>query len=128
MDLNKPWGNIYLGDALVNVASTTCSVKLAEFLVKGGAKVDHRRSPRYPTPLNHAARQTTAGAAEMMKFLLFYGADPEAKPSGASLRIRYGSLRIRDEKGAKGISKWLGMSWEELVTKAKEERQKTAAE
>lgn len=121
MDLNKPCGNIYLGDALVNVASTTCSVKLAEFLVKGGAKVDHRRSPQYPTPLNHAARQTTAGAAEMMKFLLFSGADPEAKASRAN-------LRIQDEKGAKGISKWLGMSWEELVTKAKEERQKTAAE
>ena len=55
----------------------------------------------------------------MMKFLLFCGADPEPKPSRAN-------LRVQDEKGAKGISKWLGMSWEELVTKANEERQKTA--
>lgn len=121
IDLYKSCGDIYLGDALVNVASTTCSIKLAEFLIKGGVKVDHRRSPLYLTPLHHAARQTTVGAAEMMKFLLFSGADPEAKASRAN-------LRIQDEKGAKGISKWLGMSWEELVTKAKEERQKTTAE
>ena len=119
MDLYKSCGSIYPGDALVNVVSTTCSVRLAEFLIKGGAEVDHRRSTKYRTPLHYAARQTTVEAAEMMKFLLFCGADPEAKTPRTN-------LRIQDEKGAKGISKWLGMSWEELVTKAKEERQKTA--
>jgi Ankyrin repeat len=121
VDLYKSCGNKCLGDALVNVALTTCSVKLAEFLIKGGAKVDHRRSPQCLTPLHHAARQTTVEAAEMMKFLLFCGADPKTEASRAN-------LRIQDEKGAKGISKWLGMSWEDLVTKAKEERQKTTVE
>ena len=33
-------------------------------------------------------------------------------------------LKIRDEKGAKGIAKWLGMSWDELVAKAKDEAEK----
>lgn len=110
IDLHELGGNI--GNALVNVTSTTCSVKLAKFLIDCGAKVDHRRSPRLLTPLHHAARKTTAEAAEMMKFLLFQGADPEVECTA--------SLRIRDEKGAKGISKWLNMSWDDLITKAKE--------
>jgi len=129
VDLYKSCGVTYLGDALVNVASTTCSVKLAKFLIDCGAKVDHRRSSKYRTPLHHAARRTTAEAAEMMKFLLFCGADPDADPLACdSFRDRRQYLRIQDEKGAKGISKWLGMSWDDLVTKAKEERQRIGDE
>lgn len=104
-DVNK-------GDALVNIASTTCSIKLAEFVTGCGAKVDFRRSDKYLTPLHHAARQTTAEAAKFMEFLLVRGADPEASAVRSN-------VRIRDEKGAKGISKWLDKSWDEVVAKAK---------
>jgi Ankyrin repeat len=105
----------YLGSALVNVAATICSVRLAKFFVDLGAEVDCRRSELYLTALHHAARQDSAAAAEMMKYLLLQGADPELVAGRAH-------LRIRDEKGAKGIAQWLGMSWDELVAKTKEER------
>lgn len=112
--------NRTLGTALCIVASSTCSVRLAEYLVGHGAKVDFRRSNSYLTALQYAARQDSAAAAEMMKYLLLQGADPELKAERAR-------LSIRDEKGAKGIAKWLGMSWDELVAKAKEEREKIAS-
>ena len=99
--------------ALVNVAKTTCSVHLAKWLIDRGADIDYRMSPQGPTPLHYAARKTTAAAAEFMKLLLFHGADPEANAPRAR-------LPIRQEKGALGISKWLGMSWDELVTQSKE--------
>ena len=104
-----------LGTALVNVASSTSSVKLAEYLVGHGAKVDFR--DRCLTALQCAARHDSAAAAEMMKYLLLQGADPKHKADRAR-------LRICDEKGAKGIAKWLEISWDELVAKTKEEREK----
>jgi hypothetical protein len=106
----------YLGSILGNVAQTSCSVRLATCLIEAGANVDHRYSSRYMTALHHAARKTSAEAAELMKFLLQHGADPEIE-AGRSER------RIRDEKGAKGISKWLGISWDELVEQSKKERE-----
>lgn len=106
-----------LGSAVISVASTTCSVKLAKYFIDHGAKVDFRRNEFYLTPLHHAARQNSAAAAEMMKYLLEQGANPE-------LNCARASLKIRDEKGAKGIARWLGMSWDELVEKTKEEREK----
>ena len=116
-------GDRTLGTALVYVASSTCSVRLAEYLVGHGAKVNFRRSEAYLTPLQYAARRSSAAAAEMMKYLLLQGADPELKAVRAGSR-----LSIREEKGAKGIAKWLGMSFDELVAKTKEERGKIAAE
>jgi len=115
----KSFDRAYLGAAVVDVASTTCSVKLAKYFVDHGAEVDFRRSQLYLTALHHAARQNSAAAAEMMKYLLLQGADPE-------LTGGHAHVRIRDEKGAKGIAQWLGMSWDELVAKAKEEREKIA--
>jgi hypothetical protein len=116
VDLLGSYG-IYVGDALLNVASTTCSVKLAKFLLESRAAVDHRRGVTYMTPLHHAARQTTSEAAKLMELLLLYGADPNANASRSK-------LKIQEEKGAKGISKWLGMSWDELLVHVQEERQK----
>jgi hypothetical protein len=107
------------GGLLVSVAKTTCSVRLAKYLVDHGAEMDFRRSTLYLTPLRFAARQNSAAAAEMMKYLLLQGADPE-------LEAGRPGLKIRDGKGAKGISRWLGMSWDELVAKTKEERTKMA--
>ena len=119
-DILKSFDRLYLGSALINVASSTCSVKLAKYFVDHGAEVDFRRSRVYLTPLHHAARQNSAAAAEMMKYLLLQGADPELTAGRAA-------LKIRDEKGAKGIAQWLGMSWDELIAKTKEEREKIAS-
>jgi Ankyrin repeat len=115
----KSLDRLYLGSAVVNVASTTCSVKLAKYFIDHGAEVDFRRSDFYLTALHHAARKNSAAAAEMMKYLLLQGADPELKAGRAH-------VRICDEKGARGIAQWLGMSWDELVAKTKEDREKMA--
>ncbi|KAL9115838.1 MAG: hypothetical protein Q9227_000206 [Pyrenula ochraceoflavens] len=115
LDLPQSCGKAYIGDALVNVASTTCSVTLASFLLEQGVSVDYRRSAGYPTALRHAARKTSLEAAELMKFLLMKGANPDI--IGGDKISRF------SEKGAKGISKWLGMSWDELVAHVHEERQ-----
>ncbi|KAH7359598.1 NACHT domain protein [Pyrenochaeta sp. MPI-SDFR-AT-0127] len=104
-----------LGVALVNVAATTCSIELAKHLIQQGALVDYRRNDQSFTPLQHAARNSTAAGAELLRFLLYHGADPNVR----STRAR---LQICEEKGAKGIAIWLGISWDELVIQAKEHR------
>ena len=116
----KSFDRAYLGSAVVAIASSTCSVKLAKYFVDHGAEVDFRRSGLYLTALHHAARKSSAAAAEMMKYLLLQGADPELTA------VRAG-LRIRDEKGPKGIAQWLGTSWDELIAKTKAEREKIAS-
>ncbi|RYP21518.1 hypothetical protein DL765_002154 [Monosporascus sp. GIB2] len=111
---NKLQGKNGLGIGFTSVASTTCSVKLAQYLISHGAHVDSRLSDRYLTPLHHAARQDSYEAAELMRFLLLKGADPHA---GAGRSPK----KIEDEKGPKNISKWLGKSWDALLAEAKEE-------
>jgi hypothetical protein len=106
-----------LGNALGYVAETTCSLALAKVLLEYGAKIDSRRSINYLTPLHHAARQSSPHAAELMKFLLYQGADPELQ-AGPS------RLKMSEEKGAKGIAKWLEMSWDELIQKVKLDRER----
>jgi hypothetical protein len=122
INLAKALTPIYLGDALVNVAAACCSVKLAKYLTDAGAGINHRRSGQYLTPLHHAATKNNSEAAELMRFLLVLGADPAAYATSIpslGRKIR----QIRDEVGAKGISKWLGMSWDDLVEKTKLENQ-----
>ena len=60
----------------------------------------------YASPLFFAAQRNTRSASELMKFLLESGADP--------FRIVNGKLP-ENERGAKNLSKWLGMTWDELV-------------
>ncbi|KAI9708610.1 MAG: hypothetical protein M1820_003828 [Bogoriella megaspora] len=114
-----------LGAVLVNVASTTCSVKLATFLLDCGVAPDSRRRTTYPTPLRYAARQTTAEAAQLAKLLLLRGANPEPsmKKMNTSREREIVALPMREEKGAKDISKWLDMSWDELVLQTQRERE-----
>lgn len=106
-------GKTSLGPTLVNLTKSSCSVRIAERLIEVGANVNHRRSPKYLTPLHHVARNTSQAAAELMEFLLQHGADPDAFQDTETI------VRIRDEKGAKTISKWLGVSWDELVRRTR---------
>ncbi|KAH7305450.1 hypothetical protein B0I35DRAFT_362187 [Stachybotrys elegans] len=111
--LNK----VSLGDALGHVAETTCSINLSRKLIEYGAPVNARRSERYMTPLHRAARRSSAASAELIKFLLYHGADPNMKASRCH-RL------VKQEKGAREISKWLGLSWDELIEKVRTDREK----
>lgn len=103
--------------ALGNVAKTTCSLVLTKALLEYGAKVDPKKSVYFLTPLHLAARQSSPQAAELMKFLLYHGADPE-------FQARRSKKKISEEKGAKEIARWLEMSWDELIQKIKLDREK----
>ena len=52
----------------------------------------------------------------MARFLLYRGANPETTSRKSK------NQSIRDEIGVKEISKWLGMSWDELVVKVQADR------
>lgn len=109
------------------VASSTCSVPIAKVLLEYGAVVDFRTSKSRKdtsgkTPLMLAAAKRTREGAEMMKFLILAGADPNAlyqhkrnlEPTTAGM-----------ERGAQNVSKWLGMTWDELVQWAVDQRSRS---
>lgn len=97
---------------LARAAIQSDSLILVKHLLKGGIPVFLQNQRHERTLLQVAARRTSFEAAQMMELLLSYGADPTTRyihKSGAKL--------IRDEKGAQGIYKHLGMTWDELVEK-----------
>ncbi|KAK3987161.1 hypothetical protein QBC44DRAFT_271432 [Cladorrhinum sp. PSN332] len=109
-----------LNDAVKNVAEHNCSLNIARTLVECGGDVDAGAAKTSGlSPLHVAAKKTTEAAARLMEFLLLAGADPY-RGFGRGVRV----FRPGDEKGARGISKWLGKTWEELVAWAQEERRK----
>ncbi|KAI0434477.1 NACHT domain protein [Xylaria sp. FL1042] len=118
----------YWGGLLASVAATTCSLTLARFLIESGAEVDFYRSIYQPTPLKHAARKDTAESAAFMRLLLTHGADPDIEQQKSlqffneERAIKPSILRLRDEKGPLGISKWLGITWDELLKEVQEQR------
>ena len=124
--IKNPFNQLRLGDALGYVADVTHSIPLAQCLIAWGANVDARRSDRYKTPLHRAAVKSSLEASQMMRFLLYHGADPDVatfelvREKGKSKR---GQLlkRAREEKGIVEIKKWLGITWEELVRTVKED-------
>lgn len=109
-----------LGMGLSFVAQTTCSVRLAKYLIDLGADVNFAPKGHAVTPVWHAARRDSAAAADLIRYLLLNGADPDLTPTKPSMAYP----KIQDEKGPRGIAKWLGMSWDELLVKSKEEREK----
>ena len=97
-------------------AERCCSIPIAKFLLRSGVSIDTRGHGGH-TALSRASTKKNQKAAELMKFLLESGADPLALPS---LRAQ----PVADRPGPRNISKWLGISWEQLV---KESRKKHAA-
>ena len=93
-----------------------CSIAIAEFLLRNGVNINSHPNGGN-TALFHAAKRKDQRAAEMMKFLLESGADPLAPALSRS-------QPIADRPGPRNISKWLGVSWEQLV---EESRKKHAA-
>ena len=97
-------------------AERGCSIAIAEYLLKNGVTVDSRANGRR-TALRAASSKSGERAAELMKFLLESGANPDDKGNA-------NSQPIKDRPGPRNISKWLGVSWEQLV---EESRKKHAA-
>ncbi|TGJ79599.1 hypothetical protein E0Z10_g9161 [Xylaria hypoxylon] len=108
----------YWGKRLLRVARTTCSPTLAQCLLESGANVDYETTETGTTPLRVAAKRGDAKAATFMKLMLIHGADPDfPKPPGYGngRRVLKPWKRIRDEKGPLEISKWLGVTWDQLL-------------
>jgi hypothetical protein len=110
--VSKSVTNKVISQAFADVAQGCCSLAKGEVLLELGADVNYRSKKNGPTPLQWASRKTTHKGAEFIKFLLMRGADP-----ATSCLSGY----ARDESGAAGISKWLGVSFDELVEWAKAE-------
>ncbi|PYI36155.1 NACHT domain protein [Aspergillus indologenus CBS 114.80] len=106
------WPDIKKGDisqALKTVAKTTCSLRLGQILIQHGANVNDTVKSKV-TALQYATRKSTANNADFARFLLFYGADAQHTSTSA---------KISDQIGAKEISRWLGVSWDELLEQAR---------
>lgn len=107
----------YVREALGRVARTTHSIFLAKTLLEYGADVNHPKGRSFLGPLHFASRHDSHQAAELMRFLLYNGADPETHSNHAR-------LQIRDEKGPKNIARWIGISWDDLVKMVKLDRER----
>ncbi|KAI0550441.1 hypothetical protein F4679DRAFT_594626, partial [Xylaria curta] len=119
------FGKVWASTTLKNVADVGFSIPLASYLLGKGAEINYRPSMKARTALHYAATSTSVEAAEMVRFLLLNGADPEADKEGTdstSIRGRRKIKKICDEKGAKGIHRWLGITWDELVEETKRVR------
>lgn len=103
---------------LGKVACTTFSIRMAKVLLKYGAAISGRNSVQSPTALHSAVRQNSSKAATFIIFLLYRGADPEIGSASSNAR------KISEEKGAKGIAKWIGISWDELVEQVRQDRER----
>jgi len=117
----------YFGTGLLSVAKTTCPITLASALIDCGGDLEYQKDGPRARPLQRAAQKDTEEAARFLRFLLYRGANPEIeyiKKRLTSAGSTATQVKISDEVGAKGISKWLKKSWEDLVAEAREARMK----
>jgi hypothetical protein len=114
-------GEMWASQTLRNVAEISCSITLAAYLLRHGANINSCPGNTQKTALHRAAGNTSAEGAEMIRFLLLNGADPEAdqKETGWNRTSKRPGKKIREEEGAKGIHRWLGKTWDELVEETK---------
>jgi hypothetical protein len=91
-----------LGSFLVGIAKSSCALSLAEELLALGAPIDYPQHFKKTgmTALQIAAKKTTREAALLMQCLILNGAET------------YNDSKR--EKGAMGIAKWVGSTWDEL--------------
>ncbi|RKL29949.1 hypothetical protein BFJ72_g11818 [Fusarium proliferatum] len=124
-------GNINVrkaSDLLMALAAGGCSLILAKALITCGADVNYRSHQGVTafSPLHHAIRKTSAEAANLVEYLLLSGANPHVEVIRPSGKNKGQEIVVSLEPGAKGISKWLNKTWDELVKWAAEERQKSS--
>ncbi|CVL05439.1 uncharacterized protein FMAN_10739 [Fusarium mangiferae] len=122
-------GNVLGGNSslVLNwLASGNCSIVLAKALVACGADVNFGRKGSCWLTLHQALRKTSAEAADLVKYLLLSGADPHASITRRSGKNKGQTVFPSSMPGVKGIFKWLGKTWDELVEWAAEERGKNA--
>ncbi|KUJ17014.1 uncharacterized protein LY89DRAFT_69875 [Mollisia scopiformis] len=113
--LDQKWAS----QTLRSVAEFGCSITLATYLLGHGANINARPGSTRKTALHCAACNTSAEGAEMIRFLLLNGADPEADQKTADSAGKRRGKKIRDEEGANGIHRWLGKTWDELIEETK---------
>lgn len=111
-------------EMLKHVSEFSSSIELAEYLLERGADINARRWKGVRTALHCAAGRDSAEGAQMMRFLLLQGADPEADMEvGTDPRHSHTVKSIRDEVGPKGIHVWLGKTWDELLEESRHVRE-----
>ena len=94
-------------------AQKACSIAIAEYLLRNGVDINTSYGGKEgSTALFWASGKKTQRAAELMKFLLEFGANPH-------LKLKKNPL-LGDRPGPRNISKWLGISWEQLVEESHE--------
>ncbi|RAH81606.1 NACHT domain protein [Aspergillus japonicus CBS 114.51] len=101
---------IDISQALMDVAKTTCSLRLGQILIQHGANVNWITKGSKISVLEYATRKSRAKNAEFAKLLLFHGADAQ---------LASASIKMSDQIGAKEIYRWLGVSWNDLVEQAR---------
>ncbi|KAK4198875.1 hypothetical protein QBC40DRAFT_229024 [Triangularia verruculosa] len=115
------WQRMELNLCLRNNAKWSWSIPLAKHLLHLGANINDTEISRMgsATALRLALRKSSAPSAEFAKFLLYRGADPECQPSFSKVKTP-----VVMEIGARELRRWLGISWEELVARVKEDLEK----
>lgn len=96
-------------DCFIKNANLGCSIAIVRFLLQSGVDVNTRGavgSADANTALYEASKKRGKSAAELMRFLPESGADPS---------LRGSRKLIADKPGPRNISKWFGISWEQLV-------------
>ncbi|KAK4244292.1 hypothetical protein C7999DRAFT_44010 [Corynascus novoguineensis] len=119
-----PLDRRFLGWSLNMLArSSSHSITMAAELLRLGAPIDfpRGRAGRHKgmTALHYASRATSEQAARFARFLLEEGADP---------KYGWADVTPAEEKGAELMQKWLGESWDEVVARTKEARQRRKRE
>ena len=121
-----------LTETLRTVVMRKLSCEMIRLLLNQGANINVIRTRksqgskffRVPrrTPLQIACARTDKRSANIIRFLLLNGANPSARLGSDEWSM------AKNLRGATNISKWLGISWDELVKETREARESGRAE